>query len=148
MTCKIARAAARIALNIDKDVYLGNLDTVRDWGHAPEYVEGMRQMLQADEPTDCVLATGTAYTVRDSAKFCFNHVTLDWEGYVPFDESYLRSPEVDALIGDASKAERILGWKPQVLPPELARIMVDAELRLEKASGALVRGTAQCSVDS
>lgn len=139
VTRKIARAAARISLGIEKDVYLGNLDAVRDWGYAPEYVEGMWRMLQADEPTDYVLATGTAYTVRDFAQFCFDHVNLDWEDHVRFDESYLRPTEVDALIGDASKAEKILGWKPQVLPPELARIMVDAELGLEKAGGSLVR---------
>lgn len=139
VTRKIARAAARIALGIDKDVYLGNLDAVRDWGYAPEYVEGMWRMLQADEPTDYVLATGTAYTVRDFAQFCFDHVNLNWQDHVKFDETYLRPTEVDALIGDASKAEKILGWKAKVLPPELATIMVDAELELEKQGGALVR---------
>ncbi|WP_226366713.1 GDP-mannose 4,6-dehydratase [Pseudonocardia sp. ICBG162] len=139
VTRKIARAAARIALGIDRDVYLGNLDAVRDWGYAPEYVEGMWRMLQADEPTDYVLATGTAYTVRDFARFCFEHVGLDWHDHVRFDESYLRPTEVDALIGDASRAEEVLGWKARVLPPELARIMVDAELELEKSGGPLVR---------
>ncbi|NWJ74198.1 GDP-mannose 4,6-dehydratase [Pseudonocardia sp. ICBG1122] len=139
VTRKIARAAARIALGIDRDVYLGNLDAVRDWGYAPEYVEGMWRMLQADEPTDYVLATGTAYTVRDFARFCFEHVGLDWHDHVRFDESYLRPTEVDALIGDASRAEEVLGWKARVLPPELARIMVDAELELEQSGGPLVR---------
>ncbi|RZT87902.1 GDPmannose 4,6-dehydratase [Pseudonocardia sediminis] len=128
VTRKIARAAARIAQGVDKDVYLGNLDAVRDWGYAPEYVEGMWRMLQADEPTDYVLATGTAYTVRDFAQFCFDHVNLNWQDHVRFDESYLRPTEVDALIGDPTKAEKILGWKAQTLPPELARIMVDSEL--------------------
>jgi len=127
VTRKIARTAARIALSIDKDVYLGNLDTVRDWGHTPEYVEGMWRMLQADEPTDFVLATGARPTPSaTSPGFCFDHVNINWEDYVRFDESYLRPTEVDALVGDASKAAKILGWKPQVLPPELARIMVDA----------------------
>jgi GDPmannose 4,6-dehydratase len=139
VTRKIARAAARIALGTEKSVYLGNLDAVRDWGYAPEYVEGMWRMLQVDEPTDYVLATGTAYTVRDFARFCFEHVGLDWTDHVRFDESYLRPTEVDALIGDASKAEQLLGWKPKVLPPELAKIMVDAELELEKQGGTLVR---------
>ncbi|MFP5023365.1 GDP-mannose 4,6-dehydratase [Pseudonocardia phyllosphaerae] len=128
VTRKIARAAARIALGIDRNVYLGNLDAVRDWGYAPEYVEGMWRMLQADEPTDYVLATGTAYTVRDFVRFCFEHVNLDWEDHVRFDESYLRPTEVDSLIGDASKAHELLDWKAQTLPPELAKIMTQAEL--------------------
>ncbi|GAA1384416.1 GDP-mannose 4,6-dehydratase [Pseudonocardia kongjuensis] len=134
VTRKIARAAARIALGLDKDVYLGNLDAVRDWGYAPEYVEGMWRMLQADEPTDYVLATGTAYTVRDFAQFCFDHVNLDWQQYVKFDESYLRPTEVDALIGDATKAESLLAWKPRTLALQLSHVMVDAELnRARKA---------------
>jgi GDPmannose 4,6-dehydratase len=128
VTRKIARAAARIKLGIDNDLYLGNLDAIRDWGYAPEYVEGMWRMLQADEPADYVLATGTAYTVRDFVRFCFDHVGLDWQDYVKFDRSYLRPTEVDALIGDATRAQEDLGWKAQVLPPELARIMTDAEL--------------------
>ncbi|GAA1860939.1 GDP-mannose 4,6-dehydratase [Pseudonocardia ailaonensis] len=128
VTRKIARAAARIKLGIDTDVYLGNLDAVRDWGYAPEYVEGMWRMLQADEPTDYVLATGTAYTVRDFVRFCFDHVGLDWQEHVKFDRTYLRPTEVDSLIGDATKAQEILGWKAQVLPPELASIMTQAEL--------------------
>jgi len=127
VTRKIARAAARIKLGLDKEVYLGNLDAVRDWGYAPEYVEGMWRMLQADEPTDYVLATGTSYTVRQFAEYCFAQVDLDWKDFVRFDEAYLRPTEVDALIGDASKAEQLLGWKPAVLPPELAAIMVRAE---------------------
>lgn len=128
VTRKIARAAARIASGAEDHVYLGNLDAVRDWGFAPEYVDAMWRMLQADEPTDYVVATGTSYSVRDFVQYCFDRVGLDWEQHVRFDERYLRPTEVDALIGDASKAERLLSWKPRVLTPELAQIMVDAEV--------------------
>jgi GDPmannose 4,6-dehydratase len=128
VTHKITRAVAAIATGQQDDLYLGNLDAIRDWGYAPEYVEAMWRMLQADEPSDYVVATGTAYSVRDFVQFAFEHAGLDWERYVRFDERYLRPSEVDALIGDASKAEQTLGWKPSVLTPELARIMVDADL--------------------
>jgi GDPmannose 4,6-dehydratase len=127
VTHKITRAAAAIAAGHQDFVYLGNLDAVRDWGYAPEYVEAMWRMLQAEKATDYVVATGTAYSVRDFVRFAFEHVGLDWERYVRFDERYLRPSEVDALIGDASKAAELLGWKPRVLTPELARIMVDAD---------------------
>ncbi|HWB65693.1 MAG TPA: GDP-mannose 4,6-dehydratase, partial [Mycobacteriales bacterium] len=130
VTHKITRAAAAIAAGLQDEVYLGNLDAVRDWGYAPEYVEAMWRMLQCDEPTDFVVATGQPYTVRDFVQFAFEHAGLDWEKHVRFDERYLRPSEVDALIGDASKAEQLLGWKPQVLTPELARIMVDADREL------------------
>jgi GDPmannose 4,6-dehydratase len=127
VTRKIAMAAVAIAAGRQKELYLGNLDAIRDWGYAPEYVDAMWRMLQVDEPTDYVLATGVAYTVRDFVQFCFEHVALDWEKYVRFDERYLRPAEVDALIGDASKAEAVIGWKPSTLAPDLARLMVDAE---------------------
>jgi GDPmannose 4,6-dehydratase len=128
VTRKIARAAARIATGLEQHVYLGNLDAVRDWGYAPEYVEGMWRMLQADAPSDYVLATGTATTVGDFVRLCFGHAGLDWTDHVRFDERYLRPSEVDALIGDASKARDLLGWTPRTDTPELARVMVDAEL--------------------
>ena len=97
--------------------YLGNLDAVRDWGYAPEYVAGMWAMLQHAEPGDDVFATGTAYTIRDFSGFAFSHVGLDWEKYVRFDERYLRPAEVDSLIGDASRAASILGWTSKVMTP-------------------------------
>ncbi|MET0188806.1 MAG: GDP-mannose 4,6-dehydratase [Pseudonocardia sediminis] len=128
VTRKLARAAARIKLGLEQHVYMGNLDAVRDWGYAPEYVEGMWRMLQHDEPDDYVLATGTAYTVRDFAQYCFDRVGLDWRDHVKFDESYLRPTEVDALIGDPSKAHDRLDWKAETMPPRLAEIMVDAEI--------------------
>jgi len=128
VTRKIAMAAAAIALGKQEHLYLGNLDAVRDWGYAPEYVEAMWRMLQQSEPTDYVVATNTAYTVRDFLQFCFDRVNLDWQDHVRFDERYLRPSEVDALVGDHTKATTVLGWRPQVLTPELATIMVDAEL--------------------
>lgn len=133
VTRKITRAAARIKAGLDKHLYLGNLDSVRDWGYAKEYVEAMWLMLQTDEPSDYVVATGTAYTVRDFVQLAFGRAGLDWEKYVKFDERYLRPSEVDALIGDASKAAEILGWKPKTLPPDLARLMVDADYELAMA---------------
>ena len=128
MTRKVTRAVARIRAGVADFVYMGNLDAVRDWGYAPEYVEGMWRMLQADEPDDFVLATGGHVTVRDFVATAFEHAGLDWERHVRFDERYLRPTEVDALIGDASKAERVLGWKPVVHTDQLARIMVDADI--------------------
>ncbi|SFK20903.1 GDP-mannose 4,6-dehydratase [Cellulomonas sp. KH9] len=129
VTRKISVAAARIAAGKQDRLYLGNLDAVRDWGYAKEYVEGMWRMLQADEPSDYVLATGAPYTVRDFLGFCFEHVGLDWQEHVEFDPRYLRPTEVDALIGDASKAATELGWAAEVHTPELARIMTEAEVR-------------------
>ncbi|MBY6437542.1 GDP-mannose 4,6-dehydratase [Rhodococcus kroppenstedtii] len=128
VTRKITRAVARIKAGLENDLYMGNLDAVRDWGYAPEYVEGMWRMLQADEPDDYVLATGGNYSVRDFLTTAFEHAGLDWEKHVKFDERYLRPTEVDALVGDASKAERVLGWKPSVHTPDLAKIMVDADI--------------------
>ncbi|WP_311052147.1 GDP-mannose 4,6-dehydratase [Rhodococcus qingshengii] len=128
VTRKITRAVARIKAGMEQDLYMGNLDSIRDWGYAPEYVEGMWRMLQADEPDDFVLATGGNFSVKDFLTVAFEHAGLDWEKHVKFDERYLRPTEVDALIGDASKAERKLGWKPTVHTPELARIMVDADI--------------------
>jgi GDPmannose 4,6-dehydratase len=135
VTRKITRAAARIAAGVQDTLYLGNLDAVRDWGYAPEYIQAMWMMLQADEPDDFVIATGTRYSVEDFLGFAFEHVGLDWKKHVKFDERYLRPTEVDALVGDASKAEKILGWKPRVLTPELAQIMVEADQRILEGEG-------------
>lgn len=135
VTRKITRAVARIKAGLEDVLYMGNLDAVRDWGYAPEYVEGMWRMLQAEEPNDFVLATGTDYTVKDFLQFSFEHVGLDWEKYVKFDERYLRPTEVDALVGDSSRAKEKLGWVPKVETPELARIMVDADIQALQAEG-------------
>lgn len=135
VTRKITRAVARIKAGLQDEVYLGNLDAVRDWGYAPEYVEGMWRMLQADQPADYVLGTGSAVSVRDFVATSFEHAGLDWEKHVRFDERYLRPTEVDALIAGAGKAERDLGWKASVGPLELARIMVDADIEALECEG-------------
>lgn len=134
VTRKITRAAARISAGFDEHLWLGNIDAVRDWGYAPEYVEGMWRMLQQGEPRDYVLATGEGHSVRDFLRVAFEHVGLDWEKYVRFDPRYRRPAEVDAMIGDYSRAERLLGWKPTVMLPELVGIMVDADMRAVTAN--------------
>ena len=128
VTRKITMAVARIAAGLQDELYLGNLDARRDWGYAPEYTEAMWRMLQADEPSDYVVATGTSYSVGDFVRMAFEHAGLDWERHVKFDPRYLRPTEVDDLIGDASRAKEILGWEAKVHTPELVKIMVDADL--------------------
>lgn len=137
VTRKITRAVARIAAGIDKEVYLGNLDAVRDWGYAKEYVEVMWLMLQQSKGDDFVIATGESATVRQFAEVAFSRANLDWQKYVKLDKRYLRPSEVDSLVGDASKAEKILGWKPKTNWKKLAEIMVDADIKLltDKLSG-------------
>ncbi len=130
VTRKITRAAARIKAGLEQTLYLGNLEAVRDWGYAKEYVEAMWLMLQQAKPDDYVVATGTSYSVKNFVELSFGHVGLDWQDHVRFDERYLRPTEVDALIGDASKAQQKLGWAPSVLAPDLARIMVQNDLEL------------------
>lgn len=135
VTRKITRAVAAIKAGKQDHIFLGNLDSVRDWGYAPEYVEGMWRMLQADEPEDFVLATGGHFTVRDFVQVAFQHAGLNWEDHVRFDERYLRPSEVDALIGDASKAADKLEWVPTVDTGELAKIMVDADIAALACAG-------------
>ena len=135
VTRKITRAVARIKAGVQSELFMGNLDAVRDWGYAPEYVEAMWMMLQHNEPDDYVVSTGTDYTVRDFLQLSFEHVGLDWEKYVKFDERYLRPTEVDALVGDSSRARNALGWVPKVLTPELAQIMVDSDIASLEAEG-------------
>ncbi|CAL9434320.1 GDP-mannose 4,6-dehydratase [Streptomyces sp. enrichment culture] len=141
VTRKITRAVARIKAGLQSELYLGNLDAVRDWGYAPEYVDAMWRMLQQDEPTDYVVATGVPATVRQFLETAFGHADLDWREYVRYDAKYERPSEVDALIGDAAKAEELLGWKPEVRVDELARIMVDADIRRvqDELAGVTVR---------
>jgi GDPmannose 4,6-dehydratase len=129
VTRKITRAVARIRAGLDQHLWMGNIDAVRDWGYAPEYVEGMWRILQVDTPGDFVLATGTGNSVREFLALAFDQVGLDWEKYVRFDERYLRPAEIDSIIGDASKANSVLGWKPQVQAPELVKIMVEADIQ-------------------
>ena len=136
VTRKITRAVARIKAGVEKEVYLGNLDSVRDWGHAAEYVEGMWLMLQADKADDYVLATGTSTTVKEFVEYSFEAADLDWKEFVKFDEKYLRPTEVDALIGDASKAKAQLGWSYKTEPRQLAEQMVAADIEMLKNSGS------------
>ncbi|HPT95400.1 MAG TPA: GDP-mannose 4,6-dehydratase [Microbacteriaceae bacterium] len=136
VTRKITRAVARIAAGEQKELHMGNLDAVRDWGYAPEYVEAMWRMLQHDTPQDYVVATNTAYTVRDFLQFAFERAGLEWEKYVRFDERYLRPTEVDALVGDFGLAQRELGWTPKVTTPKLAQIMVDHDMAALASGGA------------
>ncbi|BBY28622.1 GDP-mannose 4,6-dehydratase [Mycolicibacterium sediminis] len=135
VTRKITRAVARIKAGVQDKLYLGNLDAVRDWGYAPEYVEGMWMMLQSDVADDYVLATGRGFTVREFVEASFSHVGLDWEDHVVFDERYLRPTEVDALIGDAGKAERALGWQAKTHSADLARLMVAADVTAQECEG-------------
>jgi GDPmannose 4,6-dehydratase len=128
VTRKITRALARIVAGTQKMLYMGNLDSKRDWGYAKDYVKAMWLMLQQDEPDDYVIATGETYSVREFLDIAFNYVNLNWEDYVAFDERYLRPAEVDLLIGDPTKAKQTLGWQPSVTFEELVKIMVDADL--------------------
>ena len=130
VTRKITRAAARIKLGLQDKLFLGNLDSIRDWGYAPEYVEAQWLMLQADKPDDYIVATNKSATVSDFLSASFGALDLDWEKHVEFDSRYLRPTEVDALVGDYSKAKLALSWQPSVLVDELAHIMVQRDLDL------------------
>jgi GDPmannose 4,6-dehydratase len=129
---KITRAAARIKLGLDQELYLGNLDAKRDWGYAGDYVEAMWLMLQQEEPDDYIIATGETHTVRELLELAFGHVKLDWKKYVKIDPRYYRPTEVDLLIGDASKAKRKLGWEPKISFNELITMMVQSDLNAER----------------
>jgi len=127
---KITRAATRIKLGLQNKLYLGNLDARRDWGHARDYVEAMWLMLQAAEPDDFVIATGENHSVREFLDETFGYLNLDWNEFVETDPRYYRPAEVDILLGDSSKARRVLGWKPKIGFKELVRLMVDHDLEL------------------
>jgi GDPmannose 4,6-dehydratase len=130
VTRKISRAVARIKYGLDKELYLGNLEARRDWGYAPEYVQGMWLMLQQDRPDDFVLATNETHSVREFAELAFERAGLDWKEFVKHDQRYERPAEVDLLIGDGTKAKKLLNWEPQVRFDELVRNMVDADMAL------------------
>jgi GDPmannose 4,6-dehydratase len=128
VTRKISNAVARISLGLQDSLYLGNLGASRDWGYAPEYVEAMWLMLQQPQPQDYVIATGKSYTVEAFCKAAFERVGLDWSKYVKDDRRFRRPLEVNALLGDPSKAQRELGWNAQTTYEELVKLMVDADL--------------------
>ncbi len=129
VTRKITRAVAHIRRGLQTKLYLGNLDARRDWGYAPDFVRAMWLMVQQEKPDDYVVGTGEAHTVREFLELAFAHAGMDWREYVDIDSRYYRPAEVDHLCADASKARRALGWEPAVTFHELARIMVEADLR-------------------
>jgi len=129
VTRKVTDAVARIKLGQQDKLYLGNIDAKRDWGFAGDYVEAMWQMLQHDTPDDYVVATGRTTTVRDMCKIAFDYVGLNYEDYVEIDPKFYRPAEVDLLLGDPQKAEKVLGWKAKTSLEELMHMMVEADLR-------------------
>jgi GDPmannose 4,6-dehydratase len=130
VTRKITRGIARIKKGLDKKIYLGNLDTKRDWGFAPEYVEAMWIMFQQEKPDDYVIATGQTHSIREFLKEAFEYAGLgNWEDYIEIDAHYLRPAEVNILVGDASKSKEKLSWEPKVKFEDLVRIMIDADFR-------------------
>ena len=141
VTRKITRAVAHIKLGLQERVYLGNLDAKRDWGYAPEYVEAMWLLMQQEQPDDYVIATGEAHSVKEFCEEAFAHVGLDWRKYVEIDKLYCRPAEVDLLIGDASKAKKLLGWEPKTRFKDLVRLMVDADIKMleDQLSGRVAK---------
>ncbi len=140
VTRKVSLAAARIALGIESEVELGNLEARRDWGFAGDYVRAMWLMLQQDEPRDYVIATGVTHSVRDLCRVAFEVVGLDWRDHVRTDERHLRPAEVDHLVGDPERARRELGWQSEVSFEEMVRAMVEADLQREGRARELERG--------
>jgi GDPmannose 4,6-dehydratase len=130
VTRKVTHGAAAIKLGLQSELVLGNLDTERDWGYAPDYVEAMWLMLQQDEPEDYVIATGVTHSVRELIELAFSHVGLDPDEYVRSDPAFMRPADVDRLVGDASKARKKLGWELRTSFDDLVRLMVDADLEL------------------
>ncbi len=138
---KITRAVARIRQGLQNKLYLGNLNAERDWGYAPEYVEGMWRMLQQGKADDYVLATGETHSVRDFVELAFAHAGLDWRRHVEIDPQYYRPTEIDCLLGDATKARRVFGWEPKTKFADLVRVMVEADVQLleDSLSGQVER---------
>jgi GDPmannose 4,6-dehydratase len=134
VTRKISDGVARIKLGLQQKLAMGNLDARRDWGYAPDYVDAMWRMLQADAPDDYVVATHETHTVKEFCEFAFARAGLDWKEHVRIDPAFVRPAEVDVLIGDPSKAKRKLGWEPTVRFKQLVELMVDADLERLKAT--------------
>ena len=148
VTRKVTRAAARIKAGIEEKLYIGNLDARRDWGYAKEYVEAMWLMLQQDQPDDFVIATGECHSVRELVELAFGYVGLDWRKHVAIDPKYYRPAEVDILLGDASKARRVLGWQPRTSFPELIKLMVEHDLQHSIADVARSRAFTKAKQES
>ena len=137
VTRKVTHGVARIKLGLDDELCLGNLDSRRDWGYAGDYVHAMWMMLQQSEPDDYVIATGETHSIRELCEEAFGYMDLDWQEYVKQDSRFMRPAEVDLLVGDASKAGRVLGWEPKVTFRELVRMMLDADLALLRSEYGL-----------
>ena len=135
VTRKVTDGAAKIKLGLANELRLGNLDSRRDWGYAGDYVQAMWMMLQQPSPDNYVVATGETHSIREMCEEAFGYLELDWQEYVKQDPRFMRPAEVDLLVGDASKARRVLGWEPQVSFRELVRMMVDADMALLKEEG-------------
>jgi GDPmannose 4,6-dehydratase len=133
VTRKITLGAARIKLGLQQKLTLGNLDARRDWGYARDYMEAAWLMLQQPEPDDYVVATGESHSVRELLDEAFGYLDLDWQRHVETDVKYLRPSEVNSVLGDSSKAQHILGWKPRTTFQELVRMMVDADITVAKS---------------
>jgi GDPmannose 4,6-dehydratase len=141
VTRKITRAVTRIKLGLQEKLYLGNLDAKRDWGYAKDYIDAMWRMMQADKADDYVIATGETHSIREFLDLSFGMLDLDWNDHVQIDPRYYRPAEVDLLLGDSSKAERDLGWKPETSFEDLVRLMVEADMELaEREKHALMIG--------
>lgn len=138
VTRKITRAVGRIKMDLQKELYLGNLDARRDWGYAGDYVESMWLMLQREQPDDYVVASGESHSVREFLEAAFAHAALDWRDHVKIDERYFRPTEVDHLVGDATMARRELGWSPRCGFHDLVRMMVDSDLQLARQDRTLI----------
>jgi len=138
VTRKITRAATRIKEGLQDKLYLGNLDAKRDWGFAGDYVEAMWLMLQQEKAEDYVIATGQTHSIREFLDVAFDKVGLDWNQYVEIDPRYFRPAEVDLLLGDSSKAQKLLNWHPRVNFEQLAAMMIDADRKLAKQEKLLV----------
>jgi len=137
VTRKVTYCVARIKLGLANELRLGNLDSRRDWGYAGDYVQAMWLMLQQSEPDDYVVATEETHAIRELCEEAFGYVDLDWQEYVVQDPRFMRPAEVDLLVGDASKAGRVLGWEPRVTFRQLVRMMVDSDLDLLKEEHGL-----------
>src|SRR6185295_11601402 len=135
VTRKITSTVAQIKLGLSNELPLGNLDAKRDWGHAKDYTRAMHLMLQQESPDDYVVATGETHTVREFCELAFGEVGLDYREYVRIDERLLRPAEVDLLVGDATKAKRVLGWESQYTFPELVSEMVQSDLKSQTQAG-------------
>ena len=147
VTRKITRAATRIKMGLQGKLFLGNLDARRDWGYAKDFIEAMWLMLQQDDPEDFVIATGEQHSVREFVEETFALLDLDWQEHVEIDTKYFRPAEVDSLLGDASKARRVLGWAPRTNFKELVRIMVESDLKLAQRERLLADAPLQFAIN-